>query len=125
MFAGVQYGHLDLAVEVHDTAPATDLDAWDACGEAGARLDPSALCVYTPTGEPAPRLPLPATSSLYRLRMSARGRDSAAGRVGAQGGSAALGEHLLQLWPAPYTAGTVLKTDEVSRPCLRLRAGGQ
>jgi len=108
---GTDMGPVDVAVQVLNSAPVVDVDAWDEVVEVSVTTAEELHLLawdFSPPEDDVP--PLATTPGSYRVRVHARGRDRAhaAGPVVEE----ALEQHLIQIWPAAVGAEQVLKASD-------------
>jgi hypothetical protein len=108
IFTGTVFGDVTVTVDLLDTEPAPDLDAWAEVAEVSLYLAGGGFVTTVGEADEDDLLPgLPAGD--VRLRVHARGRDAAL--EGNEGE-----EHLLQVWPAPPVAQRTLTTRRCGSP---------
>jgi hypothetical protein len=95
---GIHTGPVRVRAEAHAAAPPPDDHAWDECAEMTFEAPVGRVRVTPLFEDPVPELPqLTSGPGTYRIRVYARGRDAARGRVVPSSSE----EYLLQVWPEP------------------------
>ncbi|MDJ1131269.1 hypothetical protein [Streptomyces iconiensis] len=109
LLTGMHTGSVPFTVELHETEPPLEADAWEDIVEVSFRpvSDEAALVEW---GGGLYPLPLPGTS--YRVRYHCRGMDEAHNAI-REAGEPVLDAYLLRLWPGPHAPDRVVK--ETSR----------
>ncbi|MEJ3658027.1 hypothetical protein WEH80_34190 [Actinomycetes bacterium KLBMP 9759] len=105
MITGLHTGEVPVRVEAHEQAPPVS-DEWEEVVEASLAVGegPYVLAAFD-VGEPVV-MPEPGT---YRVRWHASGMDAASDLDVRMTGTPAPDRYLLQLWPAPPAADTILR----------------
>ncbi|MBC6471159.1 hypothetical protein [Actinomadura alba] len=117
---GIAQGDVRLTVEVHDQAPPVDLTGWEEAAEvtlesATGQMVVAAVMAHTPD---FPVL-TPHGPGHYRVRVHARGRDTAVDAVVFE----PVEDYLIQVWPAPTAPQIIYKqTDEYGARLLQAAA---
>ncbi|WP_158711672.1 hypothetical protein [Streptomyces xylophagus] len=110
---GIDDGEVKLHIELHDTQPPVTLDNWDEVAEASLTCQAS-LTLGELFTDPRPGLPQLAAHGpgSYRIRVSARGRDTA---------HEFPEEHSILCWPTPQAPPMSLKLTDQSGARYRHR----
>jgi hypothetical protein len=103
ILTGLFWGSVRVTVEIYAAAPDLDLDGWEDVVETSLFTDSGTISAPIPLDDAAPPLPTlnVAPDSWFRIRVHARGRETARSMVVAPAGPQE--DHLLQMWPAPQT----------------------
>ncbi len=109
LLTGTHTGSVPITVELHETEPPLDADAWEDIVEVSFRPRSDDTCLV----EWGDRwYPLPLSEASYRVRYQCRGMDEARNAV-RDADEPVLEEYLLRFWPSPPVADRVVK--ETSR----------
>ncbi|MET9118830.1 hypothetical protein ABZX38_32130 [Streptomyces longwoodensis] len=114
---GIHTGDVDVTVAMYETAPASSTENWQEILEFSAHSVSGELMVRGLMADPDEELPVLSFNGPgdYRLRVHARGRDTAVDLVPEE-----LTEwYLIQAWPAPPTPVTVLRQSDNYGASLR------
>lgn len=106
IFTGASVGVVNVAVEVRRHAPPPpDTQLWDEVIDHSVLAPTGTLRVAPLDGDPPPGLPVLAADGPgeYRIRVHARGRDTAPDAVASE----PVEDYLIQAWPAPAAADTI------------------
>ncbi|WIX76034.1 hypothetical protein QRX50_31750 [Amycolatopsis carbonis] len=110
VLTGIHTGPVTVTVQLLDTAPdSVDLDGWDEVGEVSVDSEYGELIVHGIMNDP-PDFPelAHAGPGTYRVRVHARGRDTAPDRSVME----PVEDYLLSVWPAEEAPGTVYKQSD-------------
>ncbi|WP_409473642.1 hypothetical protein [Streptomyces sp. HC307] len=109
LLTGTHTGSVPMTVELHETEPPLDADAWEDIVEVSFR--PVSDKTYLVEWD-CRWYPLPLSETSYRVRYHCRGMDEARNAV-RDAGEPVLEEYLLRFWPSPPAPDRVVK--ETSR----------
>lgn len=111
VLTGINTGYVNVTVELLDTAPGSvDLDDWDEVVEVSVDSEDGELIAHGMAEDPPPEFPelAHAGPGLYRLRVHARGRDTAAHSYAEE----PVEDYKIRVWPAPEAPETVYKQSD-------------
>jgi hypothetical protein len=120
IFTGASSGVVEIQVEVHgDSPPMVSTDGWDEVVETTVQVPRGRLAVDAPMAN-APDLPVltPAGPGSYRIRVHARGRDTAPDIVAFEPAE----HYLITVWPSPPAPEAVHKQTDRYGETLRQSA---
>lgn len=105
---GIHSGDVDVTVRLHGAEPDIDPGPWEEVAEVSLRAPVGELMVRPSDTDPPEGLPVLSFQGPgdYRLRVHARGRDTAYDLTPDE----VTEWYLIQVWPAPYAAPRMLAT---------------
>jgi hypothetical protein len=109
LLTGTHTGSVPVTVELYETEPPLDADAWEDIVEVSFRPVSDKTCLVEWDYR---RYPLPLSETSYRVRYHCRGMDETHDAVRGAG-EPVLDEYLLRFWPSPPASDRVVK--ETSR----------
>jgi hypothetical protein len=117
IFTGILGGNVRLAVEAHAAAPEVDTTEWDEVVDATMEAPTGTVQVRGVDEDPPDHLPVltPAGPGSYRVRVHARGRDTAVDEVERQ----PVEDYLIAVWPESPAPVTVHKQTDGYGALLR------
>jgi hypothetical protein len=120
IYTGIHTGVVGLTVDARDAAPAeVELDGWDEVVEVSLTVPAGRLRAVPPMADGPPLPPLTAVAGDHRLRVHARGRDTAVDGVTREPEE----EYLIVAWPAPAAPERVYLVSDEYGASLRRAAG--
>lgn len=111
VLTGIHTGNVNVTAELLDNAPGSvDLDEWDEVVEVSVESEDGELIAHGIMDDPPEGLPelAHAGPGTYRLRVHARGRDTAVDATRSE----PVEDYKLSVWPAPEAAEAVYKQSD-------------